>query len=57
MQITLDLIAPSTSPVRRSRVLAQEPRPPLAPGGESPMTHPATAVLLFIGLVYLILVW
>jgi hypothetical protein len=57
METTLDLIAPATRPVLCSLELAQEPGPPLAPGGESPMTHPATAVLVFVGLMYLILVW
>jgi len=57
MQTTLGLIAPATSPVLRSRVLAQKSGRPLAAGHESPMTHPATAVLLFVALVYLMLVW
>ena len=57
MQTTLGLIAPPTRPVLRPRVLAQKPNRPLAPGDESPMTHPATAVMLFVGLVYLMLVW
>ena len=57
MRTTLALIALATSPVLCPPVLAQEPGPPLAPQGESPMRHPAAAVLLFVGLVYLILVW
>lgn len=57
METTLGLIVPATSPVLSSRVLAREPGPPLAPDAESPMMHPAAAVLVFVGLVYLILVW